>query len=186
MRIRVVRAIGVLILVSATVTLARQQSGVQRGGQPAEKANLRSRVIKINADLDLLQLEHEADKAHMLGVMKALRDFEAMSEKQLIEATNLSMFFHIQDGAREVAREEALRKKLEAARPGELDRVSQEIDREREEGKKQDIKNTINSQVNAAKAYIESRKKEYLRRAADIADKRIELAEAEKQFNNTR
>jgi hypothetical protein len=40
--------------------------------------------------------------------------------------------------------------------------------------------------VSSAKAYLDRRKAEYLRHASEIAEKRLELAAAEKQYTDAR
>ncbi|MFI5459753.1 MAG: hypothetical protein ACHRXM_30375 [Isosphaerales bacterium] len=141
-------------------------------------------MVKLRTELELLQLEHEADKAHLLNVMKGMRDYESMSPKQATEAATMSMYFNSEAMELQQAREEASRKKLEAARPEEFAKVREEVDRETEEGRKGDIDAVIRKTRADAKAYVDRKKKDFSRQAAEINERSLDLIGIEKRYND--
>jgi hypothetical protein len=187
MRFPVVLGIAVLSGAVTTFTWARQQSGDQRGSHRPVKPESRAQLIELRAALDLLELEHDAEKAHLLGRMQSMLELEAMSPTQLVEATEIAMSVDSEAQEREWEREKARNKKIEALKTvEEFEKASPQINREREEARKRDVDDTIKKKVSSAKAYLDRRKAEYLRYARELAEKRLELAAAEKRYSDAR
>jgi hypothetical protein len=182
-RLRVIIGAAVLSLTVVALTRAWQQpADPQVGDRPGGPAT-RAQLIELRAALDLLELEHEAEKAHLLGRMQSMLDLEAMSPKQLAEATQLSSYFAVEAQEREWAREQARQKKIAAlGTTEEYEKHAEQIDRDRDEAKKRDDAETIKNGMRTAKNYLSAKKADYLRHAREIAEKRLELAAAEKQY----
>jgi hypothetical protein len=183
MRIRILLALVALILSVATVTLARQQPGPQQGGRRPSKPEPRAELIELRAALELLELEHEAEKAHLLSRIQSMLEFEAMSPTQQVQAAYADTEFQ----ERDYARERALSKKIEAVNTvEELEKVQTQIHRERVEAQKRDREATTETMRRTAKAYLDRKKADYLRNARTISDKRLELAASEKRYSDAR
>ena len=58
-----------------------QQPGPQPKDHASERAKLRAQVAKLRADVELLDLEHEADKAVVVSVLREERDYESESAR---------------------------------------------------------------------------------------------------------
>jgi hypothetical protein len=179
MTMRIISTAVVLGLSIAGITLAQQT-----GQQPKDQAKLRAQVVKLRVDIELLELEHDADRAHLKEMMKGMREYESKSPEEVRRGVEMyTNLFSGEDIRRREAREEALKKKLDNARPEDFNRVFEEVSREREEGRRRDIDETIKKRTDDAKALIDRKRKEFARQAAELADKRLELAEVERRYN---
>jgi hypothetical protein len=97
MRVRGILAVIALSLAVVTVTPARQQAGNQQeNAQRADKVSLRARVIELHVELALLEIEREADKAHLLGLMKGMRELDGASPARIRELASVQAFFDIE------------------------------------------------------------------------------------------
>jgi hypothetical protein len=65
-------------------------------------------------------------------------------------------------------------------------RVADEANREIADARKRDIADTSKSNSDAAKAYIDRKKRDYFRQIEEIARKRLELNELEKPYTTPR
>jgi hypothetical protein len=67
----------------------------------------------MHAELAVLELEHEADKAHLLKTMTAMRDAAAMTPERAMTATEAVLSAtNVEYQNRDFARERAREKKL--------------------------------------------------------------------------
>ncbi len=184
---RITLALVVLSVSIATFTWARQQPADQRGSNRPVKPESSTQLIELRAALELLELEHEAEKAHLLGRMQRMLELDSMSPTQLAESSELATFFDDAARERDSARDEEKQKKLGAIKTDEdYNKVSERIYREYAEARQRDLEETIKGKVNTAKAYLDRKKADYLRTARTIAEKRLELASAEKRYSDAR
>jgi hypothetical protein len=84
MRRREVLKTSGLMPVAAAVALVSEGQG-EPSQPPVDAAKLRADLIALRADVELLELEHEANRAALLDLLKALRQVEMTSV--VIEAT---------------------------------------------------------------------------------------------------
>jgi hypothetical protein len=176
MRIRVTLAVFALSLAVVTVTLARQQPGVpakqnqdERDGQAhaglQTAAALRSQVAKLRAQVELMEIEHEVDRTLL---------FEALKAQGLDPAGKLAA----------EGKEQASQMTLMAASMGKL------TDFKKKFGDDKAIQSQIEKEAQElAEVHrtANARKKEaFLRQTTELNEKRLALAELEKQLLNPR
>jgi hypothetical protein len=162
MRMRVISVAVVLGLGIVGIALA-QQAGQQPKDQTNERMRLRDQVVKLRVEIELLELEHDAAKAEFLEIKKGIRELESEgAQKQLGEMALAQMML--------TGGDQALGKLAKEGAKGE-----KEI---------QDfIESTLKEQIVKAKAERDSKRKDYASQAAVLAEKRLELAEVEKRYN---
>lgn len=159
MRTRIIAAV-VLGLGIVGITLAQQP-----GGQPkppaADKTALRTQVVQLRVEIELLQLDHDADRDNLLNWMKAERMGTGGLAGTAIE-TMLGMLGH-----------------AEATRI--IEEGEKRIAKAKEKGEDEEA---VGRQVlaEAVKKQIDPMKKNYAKQAAELAEKRLQLDAAEKQF----
>lgn len=143
-------------IISVVVVLGLGVVGITRAQQPGErdKAKLSAQVVKLRVEIELLELDHDADRAHLLDMMKGIRKYEASSPEQVRQAVAASMYF----------------------------RMPLEESREGQEGRTPDVDETIKKEVEAARAFVNRKRKDYAKQATELAEKRLKLEEAEKQY----
>jgi hypothetical protein len=152
MRMRIISAAVVLGLGLGLVgiTLARQTGA----GRRDDKAELRTQVVKLRVEIELLQIEHEVDGEHLKAVMAEMRTLEAYDAgvlrrmqiddlKKIADATGTTFSSGVAD--------DLLKKSRETAR-----------------------------------TYIDCKRKDYAKQGAELAEKRLELADLEKRYNEAR
>jgi hypothetical protein len=161
MRTRMITAAVVLLgLGIAGITLA-QQPGAEPKPQAADKAALRAQVVKLRVEIELLQLDHDADRESILGWMKGERMGPGGLAGMAIE-TMLGMM-----GNAEATKTIEEGEKL----------VAKAKDRGEDE-------EAVGRRVlaEAVKKQLEPMKKNYAKQAAELAEKRLELDAVEKQY----
>jgi hypothetical protein len=83
MRIKITLAAALLALGFATITAARQGPEVRKDQAPADsKAALRPKLARLRAEVELMQLEHEADVSILKDLVKDLKNLELMKNAQ--------------------------------------------------------------------------------------------------------
>jgi hypothetical protein len=165
MRMRGIAVSVVLSLVVAGITSA-QHTGEQPKGQAAERTKLRVQVVKLRVDIELLELEHEATRAEILEMTKDIRNSESEGPEGL-KGMALGLL-SLTDG-------EALAKHVE--KKG-ADGVVKQVDKA--------VKDAQKETLNQIKASREDKKKDYAKQAAELAEKRLELAGLEKRYSESR
>jgi hypothetical protein len=176
MRMRIIPAAVVLGLGLVGITLA-QQGGQKPKDRAGEKAKLRVQVARLRADAELLQLEHDVVADMLRENMKAVKNAELTASmkgpmtqyaKTLIEAKT------------EASKKEALK----AAGEGEVAKESVHVPVPDE---MYDMAfGGSDSVARLGPLAVERLKKEFVQKAAELAEKRLELAEVEKQYNEAR
>ena len=219
---------GLVLLVGAgAVTLSRaQQAGEKIAPRAMTRGQLRERVIKLRVEADLLQVEFDIARSHLLDALKEPGeanppDMAEMEEFLLEEADTFVVSFLFDKANRhefgkwykdrtkkdwtEVKPEEwlveakkwfkdKLKKETEKLTKSGPDKVSREdiegmreIERllsEDEKIKKGTAKAVIEEVRNTLRASVERRKTEFTTKSRILNEKKLDLAEAEKQYQN--
>jgi chemotaxis response regulator CheB len=159
------------------VTLARQQPGdpakhnqKQREGQAQSvletSAALRSQVAKLRAEVELLELEHEVDKAILFEALKK----QGHSDSSVERTTK--------------AREAVNRLTMEAASWGKLDEFKKEFGDEK--GLESEIEKDLKEQAERDRSDNDRKRKTFIREATELNEKRLTLVELERQIANVK
>jgi hypothetical protein len=153
------------------ITLA-QQAGQQPKDRAGEAKKLRDHVVKLRVEIDLLELDHEAARSELLQIAKDIREMESEgSQEQMKSLARLQML--LGGGAEALAKEagkdgiEGAAKKVEAA----LDTA---------------VKQTFTEEGAKTRSSRDRKRADYARQAAQLAEKRLDLVEAEAKYNQVR
>jgi hypothetical protein len=165
MRKRIISAAVVLGLGMVGIALA-QQAGQQPKDHVSEREKLRAQVAKLRAEVELLDLEHQADKAVVVSVLKEERDSESESGRV--------------DKAREAVSEATMM----AASLGKLEEFKKEFGDEK--AMQASAEKELKEKAESNRAEGQLKKQVFVRRATELAEKRLELAEVEKQYNEAK
>jgi len=123
--------------------------------------------VKLRVDIELLELEHDAARADILEITKSMRELESEGGQEA------------QEQAKQLA-------KLELSFTGDREALKMFSDKENEK-KIQDFLNTkLKDEIIKTKASRDRKRNDYAKQAAALAEKRLELAEVEKRYNETR
>lgn len=171
MKVRLILIVlATIAFVAVTTTLARQQPG--GAPQPTEGqrtnmagaavADLRAKVARLRAEIELLELEHEVDKAKLFEMLKDQRQTESDSDrgKKARGAANevlwaFASFGKLDEAEEKFGDESTLAKRLE------------------QQFKEQDEKR---------KGEREQKKKGFLTQSTELNEKRLALADLERQL----
>jgi hypothetical protein len=175
----IVESVGILALLAVgAATLSRAQ--VEAKSPAADKVKLRSQVAALRAEVELLELEHEVEVDRLKKLMTDVRNLEDM------EAADEFMKQKLPDLRAKLGKNdhgEALKEIVKQSMPnlqvnlGESDQVEADI------GKPFDLDSMTRE---LARPYLDRLKKQFLRRTAELAEKRLELAEAERSYGVSR
>ena len=171
------RSVAILAgLVVCVVAFARAQQSAE-GPAPAaanpanpqsERAKLRAQLVKLNTEVELLQLEHEAEWAVLLEALKSVQQSEMLAEVGNPQVTLMGA--HASAGLMKGEANQA----VAAGMAKGQSRVAAG----------QQYAKTVEFRRNeATRQYVERRKKEFARHAAELTEKRFEYGEAEKRLN---
>ena len=160
MRTRIIAAMVVLGLGIVGITLA-QQPGAQPKPQAADKAALRAQVVKLRVEIELLQLDHDADRDSLVNWMNGERmgpgGMAGMAlETMLATMGNAEAIKTMEEGQKQIAK---------AKEKGEDEEAL-----------------TRRVLAEAVKKQIDPMKKNYAKQAAELAEKRLQLDAVEKQY----
>lgn len=177
MRMRIISAVAVVCLGVVGIGLA-QPPGEGRGD---DRAKLRTRVAELRAEIELLQLEHDVE----VDLLKKL----------MTDMKNLDML---------AASKGAMKEQLEALAKGPLKGRVEEAKRQMEALKEsgsplaqflaggnmgQDLDAELSldeATGNLCRPILERWRKEFIQRTTGLNEKRLELAEAEKRYNEAK
>jgi hypothetical protein len=160
MRTRFIAAVVVLGLGLVGITLA-QQPGAQPKPRAADKAALHDEVVKLRVEIELLQLEHDADRESLLAWMKGERIGTVGMAGFAIE-TMLSTMGNAEATKAMEEGEKLIAKAKEKGEDGEA------------------IGRRVLSE--AVKKQIDPMRKNYAKQAAELAEKRLQLDAVERQY----
>ncbi len=160
MRTCIIAAVVVLGLGFVGITLA-QQPAAQPKPQAADKAALRAQVVKLRVEIELLQLDHDADRDNLLNWLKGERIGPGGMAGLALE-TMLGMM-----GNAEATKTMKEGEKL--------------IAKAKEKGEDEEAL-TRRVLTEAVKKQIDPMKKKYAKQAAELAEKRLQLDAVEKEY----
>jgi hypothetical protein len=171
MRKRVMTAAVVLGLAVAGITLAQQTSHPPKDGA-SEAKKLRERVVKLRVEIDLLELDHEALRAELFQIVKEIHELESDgSQEQLKSLARAGLM--LGGGA------EAIAKVLGTdGVDGATKKVQDAVDTA--------AKETFKEEVAKTRASRDRKRSDYARQAAQLAEKRLDLVEAERRYEAAR
>ena len=166
----------VLILGLAALTRAQQPPAtsspppipVDPTGTQTERARLKAEVVRLNTEVELLQLEHEAEWAVLLEALKLVRESEMLAEVGSPQLTRIGAF-----ASAGMVKGEANQAVAKGMAQG-LSRV---------EAGQQYAKSTQSRRAAETRKFVERSKKEFAHHAAELTEKRLEYADAEKRLN---
>ncbi len=165
MGMRVTSTVVTLALFVVGIALAGQ-GGQESKDRASEGKRLRDHVVKLRVEIELLELGHDAARADLLEITKSIREMESEGGQEQMEEAALATMMLTQDT-------EAFR---QLAKKGE-------------QGAKE-LKDDLNAafrQVSVkTKAEQARKRKDYANQATVLAEKRLELADLEKRYNETR
>ncbi len=165
MRMRIISATIILGLGIVGITLA-QQAGEERR---SEKAKLRSQVARLRAEVELRQIEHDVDADILKKLMTDLRNLGGL---EALKAP-------VEEQLKSVTAQRAPNVGLPTP-PG-----FEEFNKQFQEEAKAEAQ-VKELMVKAARPLLDRLKKEFVQKAAELNEKRLELAEAEKRYNETK
>jgi hypothetical protein len=192
---RIIAAAVVLGIGMAGIALA-QVNGQEPKRQSSEWAKLRAQVVKLQVEIELLQLEHDADRTVLLDLLQTARKNDLIPVALAIHGR-----VDVRDSntAPKTAEEwNALETRAmmgdEKAHEMYM-KVSEAV--EKAEKKGEDVQEAMLaawkelSDQRAKKGdplqnHIDRKKKEFSRQAAELAEKRLELADVEKRLNEAK
>jgi homoserine dehydrogenase len=163
MRMRIISVAVVLGLGIVGSTLARQ-IGEQPKAQASERAKLRAQVVKLRVDIELLEFEHDAARAEILEITKSIRALES-------------------EGVQEQMKQLAFSQLTLTADSETLKNMS---GKENEKKMEDAFKSTFKDEVVNTKVSRDRNRNDYAKQAAELAEKRLELAEIEKRYSENR
>jgi hypothetical protein len=193
MRMRIISAAVIVVgLGLVGITLA-QQGGE---GQRDDKAKLPAQVVKLRTEVELLQLERDADREYLLDLMRSARQTDIIPvvlsklgmadvpasmavPKTMEEWTALERRAMMGDQKAH----EAFVKLYEA---GERAEKKGEDAGKAMEAAAKELSSRRAKDGDALQNHIDRKKKDFVRQAAELAEKRLELAEVEKRYNEAR
>jgi hypothetical protein len=165
MGMRVTSTAVTLGLFVAGIALAAQ-GGQESKDRASERMSLRDQVVKLRVEIELLELDHDAAKADLLEIAKDIREMESEGGQEQMEEAALARMMLTQDT-------EAFR---QLAKKGE--QGAKEL--------KDDLNAAFRQVSGKTKAEQARKRKDYANQAAVLAEKRLELADVEKRYNDTR
>lgn len=169
MRKRIISAAVVLGLGIVGITVAQQTSDLRKDGA-SEKAKLRVQVAKLRAEVEALQLEHDVDADFFKKLMTDVKNLDGM------EALKGPMKEQLK------ALKDAMAKQEPGQPTGALLLPMPSLD-----GANFDKMFGLDeATAKVARPLLDAKKKDFAKQAADLAEKRLELAEAEKRYNEAR
>ncbi len=172
----IIAAAVVLGLGVAAIALA-QGDGDRHRQQSPDRARLRSQVVKLRVDIEVLQLDHDADREIIVAWMKSMRPAEGMrSADPDGTGFGLSLGMMMLEAKASAGDAGAVKEmeKLGEGSAGDSDAYRKALAR------------SAKKQEDGILAYIARKRKDYAKQAAELADKRLELAEVEKQYTESK
>jgi hypothetical protein len=171
MRLRIISAAVVIGLGVVGIALA-QQGDKQPNEPPINKAKRRTQVAKLRAEVDVLQLEHDANSEVLKKMMIEMKDHESMEAAK---------------GPAKEQMEAVLRRRMEGVdkakgvpSPGAaaaFPMLAHEFDK---------MADADEAVAKVARPILERFKKEFVQQATALHEKRLELVDLEKQYNEAR
>ena len=138
---------------------------------PSDPKALRARVAQLGAEVELLQIDYEADRATLLEAVKMIRQSEMLAELGDPRVQRVGAYAALGKGGDEANR--AIN--AAAAKGVSTYAAGQEF-----------AKNAEVKRVETIRRFVERKKKEFARQAAELSERRMDLADAEKALAASR
>ena len=195
MRIRVMSAAVVLTVAIVGIALAQQTGGKQPMAQASERPKLRGAVVKLQVEIELLQLEHDVAREMLLDLMRTA------SKSDTLELALSMMGMPKMQGSATVPKTEGEMSSLQVkAMMGDqkavwtlkkLDEIAERAEKtgqDREKAMAAAAKELAKMPKDGdpVRNQLEIKRKDFARQATELAEKRLELAEVEKRYNDAR
>lgn len=171
MRLRIISAAVVIGLGVVGIALA-QQGDKQPNERPINKANLRAQVAKLRAEVDIRQLEHDADSEFLKKMMIEMKDHESMEAAKGPAKEQMEAVLRRQMGAADNAGGVP-----PAAAGAAFPMLAHEFDK---------MADADEAVAKVARPILDRFKKEFVQHATALHEKRLELVDLEKQYNEAR
>jgi alkylation response protein AidB-like acyl-CoA dehydrogenase len=173
-RMKTARTIGLgLLLVAAgsAATLSwAQQTQRPDGRRDGQNQSTRVRLAKLEADVEMLQLEQEAARAGLLDYLKKCDRLELLHETDSLTAVGMALEMAKELTGQDASKDRATAMALSLADDAEKQKIDAEASK--------DVKKLFDV-LNAAKA---KRKKDFWGKAMALSEKKIELTEIRKLY----
>jgi hypothetical protein len=149
---------------------------------------LRDRLIKLRTEVEILKLEHDADKADLAEELKSLRSLqrEGLDQRKIVAAETMATQFQMSKGFVdekkfvEMLKESGLAELFKGKDLKDIDRNTFARALVEEETKEQGEK------LKALKVSIAEKKKTFALRTLEFHEKKLDLDDAERRYNGTR
>ena len=146
--------------------------------QPANRSELRTRLVKLRAEVDLNRAEHEAARSHLVDALKRSERLEFLKCSDHFTPIGL-IDYHV--WAITGSMDETVSRSQSIALARALG-AGEELEKEAKASVPLDIKNAAVEFRTA----IEQSKKQYVARSITLEEKSLELADLEKQYNGSK
>ena len=179
MRMRIIAAVTVVGLGIVGITLAQQSGEDSR----KDKSKLRAQVARLRAEVEVLQLEHDADSDILKKLMTDVRNVDCIEAvKGPIKEQMEALLKGPMKEQTEILKgqNEALKAPTNAQLP---DLLGASIPVQEELNKMFTVDEAM---VKVGRPLLERLKKEFVQKATEMNEKRLELAEVEKRYNQAR
>jgi len=153
------------VLGVGAATLSRAQQTGDKAVTPARaRSNLRERVVALRTEIDLLQLDFEADRATLVDSLKEMRKVEQPGGDDLLM---------------EILQRQILQLVLEGDAKARI-----EMSKALETISKEDMKKVIAKSKDDVSKGIERTKKEFAKKARFLNEKKLELEETQAKYTS--
>ncbi|MHB1559734.1 MAG: hypothetical protein ACYC61_19980 [Isosphaeraceae bacterium] len=183
---RIIAAAVVLGLGIVGIALAQQQAGQQPKEQGGDRAKLRAEVARLRAEVEVRELEHDVDADVLREGLKELKQAEFMASMN----GPIKEYMKTVVGRSNQAKTEAAKNEAKAP-PSTVIGPGPEAPQEPVHVPVPDEVFSMPFDENYAVArlgrpLIDRLRNDFVKKAAELAEKRLELADLEKRYNETR
>lgn len=168
MRMRMLSTAAVTVVGLGLVGIALAQPPGGRSKEQGEKATLRGQVARLRAEVELLQTEHDVDRDLLKKLMTDVKNLEGLASVKASAEPQL--------------------KSMPAQAPPEVlqgmpfgEAIAKRL---QEDAKAEDA--LLDATAKLSRPLLDRLKKEFVKKAAELDEKRLELAEVEKAYNKAR
>jgi hypothetical protein len=179
MRMRSISTAVVLALGIVGITLA-QQGGEKMKQQATDRAKLRSQVANLRAEVEVLQLEHDADSDILKKLMVDMKNLESM---EAAKAHMKEQMGALLEGPMK-EQMEALKRQTEALK-ADTKGLTPTVEEALPLGFNE-MFNLNEATAKVGRPVLDRLKKQFVQKAAELNEKRLELSELEKRYNEAR
>ena len=188
--------LGVVVLLAvgaASLSRAQQPKGTTVVAPSQARGELRERVLKLKTDVDLLQLEFDAARATLLEALKKSGERDLGGDAELAEIRAGLESFRMMVLRDSGADAEKVNKFIKAVESSDSARGTEEefelikdsmkfggVESEAATDKMAQLE--LKKRTEASRVAIDRQKKEFARIARTLNEKKLDLAEAEKQY----